>query len=138
MPLSRLSRVSHDVDATVVRKTLSHFIAGNQSTGTLKFAWLAPQDGYFVDVRTKVGTAPASTALIVDVNKNGTTIFTSQAARPQIAAAGTSATSGAPAVTSFAKGDTISFDIDQIGTGTVGADLMVLVNYNASLGNPTV
>ena len=103
------------------------FIAGNQSVGTNKCTWVIPNDSYIVDVRADAGTAPATTALIVDVNKNGTTVFTTQANRPTIAAAGNASTTVLPDVTAVAAGDRLSFDVDQVGTGTVGADLAVTV-----------
>lgn len=77
-------------------------------------------------VRASVGTAPTGASLIVDVNKNGTTIFTTQSARPTIAAAGVTAT-GIPAVTTLADGDYLTVDCDQVGSGTPGADLTVQV-----------
>lgn len=73
------------------------------------------------------GTAPATSAIIVDANKNGSSMYST---RPQIAA---SATSGAAAPDHtyanrcFAVGDNLTLDVDQIGTGTVGADLTPVV-----------
>jgi len=63
---------------------------------------------------------------LVDVNKNGTTIYTSQANRPSLAwdDANGWAISGAPDVTTFVAGDIITIDIDQIATGA--ADLIVI------------
>lgn len=52
-------------------------------------------------VRAAVNTAPTGASLIVDVNKSGTTIYTTQSARPQIAASANSATGNDPAVTTF-------------------------------------
>ena len=83
------------------------------------------QAGVIVDARAVVGTAPTGASAIFDVNKNGTTIFTTQSARPTIAAAATASGSSAPAVTSFAAGDVITLDCDQIGSGTAGADGVV-------------
>jgi hypothetical protein len=79
------------------------------------------------DVRILVGTAPTDAALIVDVNKNGTTIFTTQDGRPSIAAAGTADTSDAPDVTAFAAYDILSIDVDQIGSTLPGEDLSVTI-----------
>jgi hypothetical protein len=78
-------------------------------------------------VRAAVNTAPTGAALIVDVNKNGTTIYTTQTARPQIAAAGFTATGNSPAVTTFAAGDYITVDVDQVGSTVAGADLTVTI-----------
>lgn len=79
-------------------------------------------------VRASVGTAPAGSSIIVDVNKNDTTIFTTQANRPSIAAAAN--TSGSVTnmdVTTVANGEYFTVDIDQVGSTTAGSDLTVQV-----------
>ncbi len=75
-----------------------------------------------------VGTAPTGASILIDVNKNGTTVFTTQANRPAIAAAATKVASPAvPDVTVLAAGDLLSVDIDQVGSSVAGADLSVIV-----------
>jgi hypothetical protein len=103
-------------------------VAGTLSTVTGLARWYndSGRTLSIVKVRASVGVAPTGASLIVDVNKNGTTIFTTQSARPTIAAAGVTAT-GTPAVTTLADGDYLTVDIDQIGSGTAGADLTVQV-----------
>lgn len=79
-------------------------------------------------VRASVNTAPAGAAVTVDVNKNGATIFTTQADRPAIAAAGFTALGGASGLAAtFATGDYLTVDIDTVGTTTAGADLTVCI-----------
>lgn len=73
-------------------------------------------------VKIYAKTAPTGASLIVDVNKNGTTIFTTQANRPEIAIDGHSDDSGTPDVTSLSAGDYLSWDIDQIGSTVAGGD----------------
>lgn len=77
-----------------------------------------------------VNTAPTGAAIICDVNKNGTTIFTTQGNRPTIAA-GANATSAMPTpnVTALQPGDYLSVDIDQVGSNVAGSDLVVKVFY---------
>lgn len=72
-------------------------------------------------------TAPTGAAILVDVNKNGTTIFTTQGNRPTIAiSAKTSTVIAVPDVTTFAAlSDVLTFDIDQIGSTIAGADLTI-------------
>lgn len=79
----------------------------------------------FESCRISLGTASSSGAVTVDVNKNGTTIYTTQTARPSIAASGTTAVGNSPAVTSFAAGDYLTVDLDAFGTGA--ADLTIVV-----------
>ena len=80
-------------------------------------------------VRATVGTAPTGQALIVDVNKNGTTIFTTQANRPAIPAGNN--TSGEVTnmdITTIAVGDYLTVDVDQVGSVVAGSDLVVQID----------
>lgn len=77
-------------------------------------------------IRAMVGTAPTGAAAILDIHKNGTTIFTTQGNRPEIAIDGND--SGEVTnmdVTALAKGDYLTLDIDQIGSTIAGKDLVV-------------
>lgn len=79
-------------------------------------------------IMVMVGTAPTGASIIVDVNKNGVTVFTTQANRPTIAASANS--SGVVTnmdVTSLAAGDYLTVDIDQVGSTVTGADISVVV-----------
>lgn len=73
--------------------------------------------------KIEVGTAPTGAALICDVHKNGTTLWTTQGNRPTIAISGTSATITAPDVTSIVQGDRLLLMIDQVGSTGKGKDL---------------
>lgn len=79
-------------------------------------------------VRASAGTAPTGSSILVDVNLNGTTIFTTQGNRPAIAASGV--TSGKVTnmnVTAWPDGNYITIDVDQIGSTIAGADLTVQI-----------
>lgn len=106
-------------------------VTGAQTTGTAKNEpqeyWQMPYPAEIDEVRIHLGTANTGATFLVDVNINGTTIFTTQANRPTIAISGTDATSGAPDTTKFAKNDRLSFDVDQIGSTIAGSDLTVMV-----------
>lgn len=78
-------------------------------------------------VAVMVGTAPTGASVIVDVNKNLTSIYTTQANRPTIAAGATAATVGAHAATTVTDGDHITVDIDQIGSTVAGSDLTAVI-----------
>lgn len=74
----------------------------------------------------RVKTAPTGQALIVDINKNGTSIWnTNQANRLQIAATANSGSQTSFDTTSLAEGDYLTLDIDQVGSTVAGADLTV-------------
>lgn len=67
--------------------------------------------------------------MIFDVNKNGTTIFTTQGNRPTIAISGNADNASVPDVTAFAAGDYITVDVDQVGSTIQGSDAVVEIEY---------
>lgn len=90
-------------------------------TGIVQF--IAERACTIVGVRAAVavGKAPTGASIIFDVNKNGTTIFTTQANRPTITATNTKSSSLAvPNVTALAAGDTLTVDVDQVGSTLAG------------------
>lgn len=93
-----------------------------------------PAAATIVSVAATVNTAPTGASIKVDVNKNGTTVFTTQANRPDIAAAGFASADAIPDVTALAAGDYISVDIDQIGSTVTGSDLSVIVELLLATG----
>lgn len=78
-------------------------------------------------VRITVVTAPTGLAILVDVNKNGTTIFTTQANRPSIAISGFTGVSGVPNVTTVADGEYLTVNCDAKGSTIAGAGLSATV-----------
>jgi len=92
------------------------------ATGTAKFSFRMPWAGEIVGLpRATVNVAPSGSTIIVDMNKNGTTMLST---RITIDAGETSSfTAATPPVvgtTTFANNDLISFDLDQVGSGTKG------------------
>lgn len=78
-------------------------------------------------VRLAVVSAPTGADLIIDVNKNGSTMFTTQANRPKIVAGAVSGVSVAPDITSLVEDDKLSIDIDQVGSTLVGTTLSITI-----------
>lgn len=76
-----------------------------------------------------VGSAPTgSTLLTLDVNKNGTTIFTTQTRRPIFQASSFRAAMTAPPdILTFAAGDYLTLDIDFVGNTLAGSDLETII-----------
>lgn len=88
----------------------------------------APQSCTVQSIRASVGTAPTGTAVIVDVQKNGTSMFTGVTGnRPTIAVSTNTATAGARAAGAdlITAGDYFTVSVTQIGSGTAGADATV-------------
>lgn len=95
-----------------------------------------PIDGTYtlVGTRLMVNTAPVGADIIVDVNKNGTTIYTTAANRPRILDGANAGGPGStPDITSLAAGDYLTVDVDQIGSGTAGSNLVVGVIVNKAI-----
>ena len=100
------------------------------STGTDKgvFHFAPGVAGTIDEVYIMAKTAPGTDkTLTVDVNKGGTTIFTTQANRPSLVDTATEDTSGTPDVTSFSKNDKFTVDVDVSTSGTAVADVIVLI-----------
>ena len=74
-------------------------------------------------VRASLGTA-GTTATTVDVNKGGTTIFTTQGNRPSLGN-GVATTTAVPAVTSWEDGSYLTVDVDVVGTSAAGLVVQV-------------
>lgn len=106
---------------------ISFSIPGTLTVGSGEMRWYFTQTVTVTNVVATVGTAPTGASLIFDVNKNGTTIFTTQANRPTITATNFTDLSSTPDVTSFSSGDYITVDVDQIGSTIAGADAVVRI-----------
>jgi hypothetical protein len=92
----------------------------------------AERDFTILSVRASVGTAPTTTAVIVDINKDGTSIFGASSRRPTIAVAGNTSgavapvlTGGTPDTALVPAGSYITVDVDQVDV--VAADLTVQI-----------
>lgn len=91
-------------------------------TLTIKAVWIS------------VGTAPTGSTILVDVNRNGTTIFTTPGNRPSIAISGFVSTrnTSADGTVALSDGDYLTFDIDQIGSTIAGSNLIVTVEFDGA------
>ena len=106
---------------------------GALTSGAGKDRFEAPFDCEILTVDAVVGTAPTGANLVLDILKNGTSIFTTTANRPTILAGATKVAvpTARPDVTDVAAGDVIELQIVQIGSTVAGSDLDVSVQYTA-------
>lgn len=86
----------------------------------------AERSGTVAAVRASVGTAPTGSAILVDVNKNGTSILSS----PISIAIGSNTAVGTINNFSVSAGDYFTVDIDQVGSSTAGANLTVAITIS--------
>lgn len=108
---------------------LTYTVPGSQvvHTGTLQIPIVGGT--YAIQgVTARLTTAPTgATTFKVDVNKNATTIFTTQGNRPIFTAGTNKADSAAPDVSSITTGDHLTVDVDAVGSTIVGSDLVVVI-----------
>jgi hypothetical protein len=117
----------------VERREIVFSIEGNLTTGEKPLRIYPPTGDWTIEVvRAAVNTAPLNQAAIFDIHLNGVTIFTDQAKRPSIAAAGYLDDSDTPDITAMDGDDYLQLGVDQIGTGTVGADGTIHVIFVAA------
>lgn len=72
-------------------------------------------------------TGPTGADLIIDINKNGSTIWSTQANRLKITAGGTTGNQTSFNTTSLAEGDILTIDIDQVGSTFGGQDITIVL-----------
>lgn len=92
------------------------------TVGTNKETFRMPADMTLKEVYISVTTPPSGSSIIVDVNRNGTTVFTTTA-NVAIAAGSEYGSTTALAITGLSKNDEISVDFDQVGSLTPGTGL---------------
>ena len=106
-------------------------IPGTLATGASQGPRLrCKADVTFLEAELLVKTAPTDAAIIVDINKNGTSLWAStQANRPQIAADATEGESTSFDTTTATDDDVLIPDIDQVGAGDAGELLAIMLWY---------
>lgn len=104
-------------------------VSGNLSVGVVKYQKIATVPFVFLSASARVGTAPTTQNIIVDIRKNGVSVFSSQAEMINITpgSSGGSSSVKSPPI-SFAVNDVLTIEIEQVGSGTTGADLTVCID----------
>jgi hypothetical protein len=115
LPAPAIIMQSFSSTGTIVVETGVHRLYNNRAT-----AWVIS------GIRASVGTAPTGASIIIDIKVNGTTIFTTQANRPTIAASAfASAYVTNMDITAVASGAYVTVDVAQVGSTIPGSDLTV-------------
>jgi len=104
-------------------------IPGTLTTGSGSLRMYFTKAATVTNVWASVATAPTGASVIFDVNKNGTTIFSTQGNRPTIAISGFVDVTSTPDVTAVAAGDYVTVDVDQVGSTIAGANAVVGVEF---------
>lgn len=101
---------------------------GVATTGVSKTAAVViPTGCMLVKAFIYAKTAPTGADFIVDVNKNGTTIWSTQGNRLKLVAGATTGNQITFNTSTFVEGDVLTIDIDQIGSGVSGQDVTVIL-----------
>lgn len=86
-----------------------------------------------VSVRVSVGTDPVGAPVVVDLLKNGSTIYAvNPGNKPTIAAAGSNQLADLPDTPNLTAGQYLTMNVDGIGSTTPGSDLTVTVRVMAT------
>lgn len=137
---SNIGEVKTPVDILNLKKNLSKAIDNNGIYSYIYF--VLPDDALFIgtdkigriyvdfigtiiEVQASVKTAPTGASIIVDINLNGTTIWTTQGNRVTIVAGAYTGVQTTFDVLTLAVGDYFTIDIDQVGSTIAGAKLVV-------------
>lgn len=121
----------YEITAVAQTQTDSYTFPGTLTTDTGTVRRYFTHAATIIRITASVGTAPTGDSIKVDVHKNGTTIFTTQGNRPTIPIGSFYNTRESVDidVTAIAANDYLTIDIDQIGSGVAGADLVVTIEY---------
>jgi hypothetical protein len=113
---------------------LLEFASSDETTaitaGTTKFTTRVRFAGTLTAVRASVTTAPTGSTIIIDVNKNGTTVLSTKLSID--ASEKTSVTAATPAVisvSSFADDDEVTIDFDQVGSTIAGTGVKIALYF---------
>ena len=98
---------------------------GNAYVASNLMSFRIPFSCTLQSVKVQVDTAPTGSALILDVNRNGTSIFI-PANRPTVNAAGNSGDSSTFVSADLSEGDICSIDVDQVGSTVAGGNRMYI------------
>ncbi len=129
LPLVNFRNVNHDYHDTTIAPVGGPFSKQGLLQVTTGVSRFYADDYYYLsNVRASVNTAPQGASIIVDVFKNGSTIFTTTGNRATITAGTFTATSSPPDLLFVQPGDYLTVNVAQVGTGVnPGADLTVNV-----------
>jgi len=110
------------------KASLSFAIPGPSVVGTKQVGVLVPYQIKPEIVMLKSDNAPTGADLIIDINKNGTTVFSDQILRPKISSGNTSASFNSifDEDLRLLAGDLVTIDVDQVGSTIKGGDLLYI------------
>lgn len=128
LPSAITVNASNFANSTIPSEAVFTF-PGTLTTGAKPIRYYCETARTIANVVANVSTAPTGASIIFDVNKNGTTIFSTQANRPTITASNFYDGSSTPNTTSVSAGEYLTIDIDQVGSTIAGANAVVKIVF---------
>jgi len=134
--VDNLNHIRHRItvieDEDIMHQTILTFPGDLSLTNNpLRIYNLFGSNQTITEVFIAVATAPTGASVIVDIHKEGTTIFTTQSNRPVITANNTTGYTTSIDIPTWADGEYITASIDQIGSTIAGANLVVhIIHHN--------
>lgn len=125
--LSKIDGTDYNAQWIANKKSIAFYIDDVLEAGTNLISVIIPQALKITGIKLAVDIAPTGANLIIDINQNGTSIYTTQVNRPTITAGNTTADAILPDTINLVTGDKISLDIDQIGSTIAGENLAIIV-----------
>jgi hypothetical protein len=104
--------------------------------GTLRFRF--PFAATLEGVSAAVNTAPTGASIVLDVNKNGVSIYPISAHPTILATTFDSGVEAVPDTTGIVSGDYLQVDVDQVGSIIPGSDLTVFIRYSRGIVCPVI
>ncbi len=86
-----------------------------------------PRAGTIAKITAAIGTPPVGSSIIIDVNIDGSTIFSHANSRLTIADGASQGSLTSGLTTALLADDYLTFDIDQVGSSTPGANIGVTI-----------
>ena len=120
------------VGGGAVHSSILFYKGGPPAVGTnVVYRVVMPTDGVWEGWHLKLKTAATGSATIMDANNNGASIFS---ANPSLGAGSLDAdgTTGFAGAATFAKGDVITVDVDQVGSTTPGLGISLQLDFMAT------
>lgn len=101
-------------------------VGTNITTGTAKLTWRMPFKFTLLNVRASVAVAPTGANLVIDLNKNGTTVLSTKLSIDAGEKTSTTASSSVVvSVPDFDDDDEVTVDFDQVGSTIAGQQVIV-------------
>ena len=115
--------------AGAASKVMTFGVMGQLSVSTLEARLYSSFNGTISNIVTTVNTAPQGSSIILDISKNGSTIFTTSG-YPTITAGNNDDMSCVPDITTVSINDLFIASITQVGSTTPGSDLILQIRCN--------